>query len=78
MSIKYDIKATIIRSGWTMTGLVKALNKKYKRNDTIQNLSQKLSRETIKHKEILEIADILGYEIKWVRKPVAQEENHGR
>lgn len=77
MSIKYDIKATIIRSGWTMTRLVEALNKKYKKNDTIQNLSQKLSRETIKYREVIEIAEILGYEVKWIKKPTTEEESHG-
>jgi hypothetical protein len=78
MGIRDDIKAIIIRSGWTMTELVESLNEKYERNDTIQNISQKLSRETIKYREVLEIADILGYEIKWVKKPAGEEENHGR
>ena len=34
----------------------------------LQNLSNKLSRGTIKYSEIKQIADILGYEIKWIKK----------
>lgn len=68
MPIKEDIKALIIKSGWTMSDVVKALNEKYNRNDTVQNLSGKLTRGTIKYKEALEIAEILGYEIQWIKK----------
>ena len=68
MPIKEIIKSLIVRAGWTMTDVVEALNKKYSRNDSVQNLSNKLSRETIKYREAEEIADIIGYQIKWVKK----------
>lgn len=68
MSIKGDIRALIIKSGWTMSGIVKALNEKYNRNDSIQNLSAKLSRGTIKYREALEIAEVIGYKIEWIPK----------
>jgi hypothetical protein len=48
-----------------MTDLVSALNEKYNRNDSVQNLSNKLARGTIKYKEVKEIADIIGAKIKW-------------
>lgn len=67
MPIKDDIKSLIIKSGWTMSDVVKALNEKYDRNDTVQNLSGKLSRGTLKYREALEIAEIIGYEIQWVK-----------
>ena len=35
---------------------------------SIQNLSQKLKRNTIKYQEMLDIAEKLGYEIKWEKK----------
>ncbi|WP_245528255.1 hypothetical protein [Halanaerobium praevalens] len=48
-----------------MTDLVNALNEKYNRDDSVQNLSNKLSRGTIKYKEVKEIADIIGAKIDW-------------
>lgn len=67
-NIKNDIKANIARSGYTLTKIVELLNEKYNKKTTVQNLSNKLSRETISYKEILEIADVLGYEIVWKDK----------
>lgn len=66
--LKNEIKAKITLSGHTMTELVNLLNLKYDKKTTVQNLSNKLTRETISHKEILEIADVLDYEIIWKRK----------
>lgn len=68
MNLKEEIKILLIKSEMSMTELVKRLNEKHNRNDTVQNLNGKLTRETIKYTEILEIADILGYEIKWQSK----------
>ena len=68
MSIKDEIKSLIIKSGWTMSDVVKALNEKHSRDDSVQNLSNKLSRETLKYKEAKEIADIIGYSIEWKQK----------
>jgi predicted dithiol-disulfide oxidoreductase (DUF899 family) len=65
LTIKQEIKSYLARSGWTMTDLVSALNEKYNRNDSVQNLSNKLARGTIKYKEVKEIADIIGAKIKW-------------
>lgn len=67
MSIKNDIKSVIVKEGWTITDVVKALNEKHGRDHTVQNLSNKLSRETLKYKEALEIAELLGYKIEWVK-----------
>ena len=37
-------------------------------NIQIYNLSNKLTKETIRYSEVKRIADILGYEIKWEKK----------
>ena len=66
MTLKDEIKAKIIQSGWSMSELVQALNEKYNRNDSIANLSNKLTRGTIKYKEVEEIAEILGCSIEWI------------
>nr|WP_244871511.1 DUF6471 domain-containing protein [Orenia marismortui] len=65
LTIKQEIKSYLARSGWTMTDLVSALNEKHNRDDSVQNLSNKLSRGTIKYKEVKEIADIIGAKINW-------------
>lgn len=65
MTIKQEIKSYLARTGWSMTDLINEINRRYNRNDTVQNLSNKLSRGTIKYKEVKEIASIIGAKIKW-------------
>jgi hypothetical protein len=71
MGVKEEVKIVIMQSGKTMSEVVELLNRKYDRNDTVQNLSNKLTRGTLKYSEAAEIADILGYELKWVKKKEA-------
>jgi DNA-directed RNA polymerase specialized sigma subunit len=68
MTIKNDIKATITKSGKTMSEVIDLINAKYGRKDSVQNLSNKLTRESLKYVEALEIADVLEYDIIWVKK----------
>ena len=70
MNIRNEIKSYIVSTGWTITDIVKEINKTKDSNNqtTPQNLSNKLSRGTIKYIEILEIANIIGYDIKWIKK----------
>lgn len=68
MSIKNEIRALIVKSGWTITDLVKALNERNGTDQSVQNFHNKLSRETLRYKDVLEIAEILGYNIEWVKK----------
>lgn len=70
MNIRNEIKSYIALSGWTIADIVKEINKDRDNESqtTPQNLSNKLSRGTIKYSEILQIADIIGYEIKWIKK----------
>lgn len=68
MAVKTDIKSIILQSGWTMTAIVKTLNEQYNREDTLQSFSNKLVRGTILYTEVLKIAEVIGYEIRWVKK----------
>ncbi|HHV25973.1 MAG TPA: LLM class flavin-dependent oxidoreductase [Tissierellia bacterium] len=68
MDIKNEIKSYIVRSGYTMTEIVNMINKKYNKNDTVQNLSNKLSRGTIRYSEAKEIAEVIEYKIEWIEK----------
>ena len=66
--IFYEIKSYIVSAGWTITKLAEELNKRSGNDYTVQNLSNKIRKESLKYSEVLEIADIIGYEIKWNRK----------
>ena len=63
MSIRNEIKAQIIRVGFTMQELVDRLAEEYGWSDSVSNLSAKLQRESIRYKEVVELADVLGYDI---------------
>lgn len=66
-SIKAEIKGYIVMSGWRMGDVAKKISKANSKSP-LQNLSNKLNNETIKYTEVKEIADALGYEIKWEKK----------
>lgn len=68
MSIKDEIKSIIIKTGRTMSDVVNILNEKHGRKGTVQNFSNKLTRETLRYREAQEIAEAIGYELKWVHK----------
>ena len=54
-------------SGWTLTDIVKEMNRDRSEAEqtTTQNISNKLSRGTIKYSECREIANIIGFKINW-------------
>ena len=62
------IKAQIIRTGMTMQEVVDQLSEEYGWSDSVSNLSAKLQRESIRYKEVLELADVLGYDIVWQKR----------
>ena len=67
-NIRNEIKAQIIRAGFTMQELVDWLRDDYGWSDSVSNLSAKLRRESIRYREVVELADVLGYEIVWQRR----------
>ena len=78
-NIRNEVKAYIAKRGFTLTEIVNKMNesreplpekaedkvKGVEYQTTTQNISNKLTRGTIKYSEIKEIADIIGYKIKW-------------
>ena len=68
MSIRNEIKAQIVRTGFTMQELVDRLAEEYDWSDSVSNLSAKLQRESIRYKEAVELADVLGYDIVWQKR----------
>ena len=68
MSAKKVIKKILIEENLTMTELVEKYNKKYNKDDSIQNLSNKLSRGSLRYNEAEKIAAVLGYKIEWIKR----------
>ncbi len=68
MSIRNEIKAQIVRAGFTMQELVDRLAEEYDWSDSVSNLSAKLQRKIIRYKEVVELADVLGYDIVWQKR----------
>ena len=51
-----------------MQELVDRLADEYGWSDSVSNLSAKLQRESIRYKEVAELADVLGYELVWQKR----------
>ena len=68
MSIRNEIKSQIVRAGFTMQEVVDRLAEEYDWSDSVSNLSAKLQRESIRHKEVVELADALDCDIVWVKR----------
>ena len=68
--IHNEMKALVASQGFTLTEVVRQLNKARtpEEQTTVQNISNKLTRGTIKYSEILEIASIIGLRIQWINK----------
>ena len=59
MTVRNEIKAQIVRAGYTMQEVVDRLHEEYDWSDSVSNLSAKLQRESIRYKEVVELADVL-------------------
>ncbi|MBR6862425.1 MAG: LLM class flavin-dependent oxidoreductase [Acidaminococcaceae bacterium] len=66
--IRNEIKAQIVRSGFTMQELVDRLHDDFGWSDSVSNLSAKLQRKSIRYREVIELADVLGYELVWQKR----------
>jgi hypothetical protein len=63
-----EIKAHIVRAGFTMQEVLELLHDDYGWSDSISNLSAKLQRESIRYREVIELADVLGYDLVWQKR----------
>lgn len=66
-NIRNEIKSYIAASGWSLVDIVAKMNESRPHDEktTPQNISNKLTRGTIKYSEVKEIADIIGFKIVW-------------
>jgi len=68
MTVRNEIKAQIVRAGYTMQEVVDRLHEEYGWSDSVSNLSAKLQRESIRYKEVMQLADVLGYDLIWQKR----------
>ncbi len=68
MNIRNEIKSYITREGLTMSEVVERMADKYGSIRSVANFSDKLKRNSLRYHEVLELADILGYDIKWQKR----------
>lgn len=63
MYVREQVKALLAQENVKMKELAFKMQEKIAKNYSLQNLSHRLKRGTVTYNEILEIAEILGYEI---------------
>ena len=51
-----------------MQEVVDRLVEEYDWSDSVSNLSAKLQRESIRYKEVVELADVLDCDIVWIKR----------
>ena len=67
-NIRNEIKAQIVRAGFTMQEVVDLLADEYGWSASVSNLSAKLQRESLRYKEAVQLADVLGYDLVWQKR----------
>lgn len=67
-NLRNEIKSYIVRQGMTMQEVVDLLADEYGWSDSVSNLSNKLQRESLRHPEAVQLAEVLGYEIVWKKR----------
>ena len=68
MDIRNELKSYIVREGLTMRELVEMLADEYDWSDSVPNFSGKLRRGSLRYSEAVEMADVMGYDIVWIKR----------
>lgn len=69
-NIRNEIKSYIAASGWTLVDIVAKMNESRSKSEqtTPQNITNKLTRGTIKYSEVKEIAETIGFKVVWEKQ----------
>ena len=65
MSVRESIKLLLIKENMTLTELAKEVSEKTNKKVTVDGLSKKLQKETMKYNEAEFLVETLGYKIKF-------------
>lgn len=60
MDVKSEIKGLIYTAGFTMTQVAEKLG-----DTSVQNLSQKINRGSLRYDELKEILEVIGYKVEF-------------
>jgi hypothetical protein len=66
--VKNELKGFFLSQGYTLDKVAQLITEKSERTESLQNLSQKLSRGSIKYIEVLEILDAMGFKVEFTKK----------
>ena len=66
--VRRQIKILLLQEDMMLKELAVQMSLKLGKNYTPDSLSHKIARNTITYSEMVEIAEILGYEIKFIKK----------
>lgn len=68
MSLYLDLKAAITSSGMKLYEVNDELNRRNNTNLSFQNFSNRLRKSIFRYDEVVQILDIVGYDITWVKR----------
>ena len=68
MDIRREIKSFIVREGLSMRRVLERLVVTHNWSGSLSNFSGKLVRGTLRYSEAEDVADVLGYDIVWVKR----------
>ncbi len=68
LKLKRKIKAMMAEKGFTLETLAEELNKKYSVQESKNNISNKLTRGSLRFIEVVRIANVLGFEVNFNSK----------
>ncbi len=68
MSVREDIKAILAQENWKLADVAKEMTRITGKNYSGPNLSQKMSRKTLKYEEAQLIGKIVGYNLRFFKQ----------
>ena len=68
LNIRNEIKAQIVRAGYTMQEVVDMPATEHGWSDSVSNFSAKLQRGSLRYIEAIQLADVLGFDLVWLRR----------
>lgn len=68
MDVRNYLKSLLALKCITITKLAQMMTEKTGKNYTMRSLASKFARETISMKEVYLIAELIGYDIKFIEK----------
>ncbi len=66
--LRDELKGIIISQGFTLSQVNDELNRIHNTNLSFQNFSNRLRKESFSYNEVVEILNIIGYKIEWVKR----------